>query len=48
MVNTFSAAADLQLLDPFWRERAERTVLPNGLTLILPTGLLRWRRSRSG
>jgi zinc protease len=32
---SFSAAADLRLLDPFWREPAERTVLPNGLTLIL-------------
>jgi zinc protease len=30
-----SAAADLRLLDPFWREPVERTVLPNGLTLIL-------------
>jgi zinc protease len=35
MVTSFSAAADLRLLDPFWREPAERTVLPNGLTLIL-------------
>ena len=35
MVTSFSAAADLRLLDPFWREAAERTVLPNGLTLIL-------------
>lgn len=30
-----SATADLRLLDPFWREPVERTVLPNGLTLIL-------------
>ena len=35
MVTSFSAAADLRLLDPFWREPAERIVLPNGLTLIL-------------
>ena len=35
MVTSFSAAADLRLLDPFWREAAERIVLPNGLTLIL-------------
>jgi zinc protease len=35
MASSFSAAADLRLLDPFWREPAERTVLPNGLTLIL-------------
>ncbi|HVS52172.1 MAG TPA: pitrilysin family protein [Opitutaceae bacterium] len=28
-------ASDLQLLDAFWREPVERTVLPNGLTLIL-------------
>ena len=34
-IPSFSAAADLRLLDPFWREPAERTVLPNGLTLIL-------------
>jgi zinc protease len=26
---------DLRLLDPFWTEPVERTVLPNGLTLIL-------------
>ena len=32
---TASLAADLRLLDPFWREPVERTVLPNGLTLIL-------------
>lgn len=30
-----SAPADLSLLDAFWREPVERTVLPNGLTLIL-------------
>ena len=30
-----SATADLRLLDAFWREPVERTVLPNGLTLIL-------------
>jgi len=30
-----SATADLHLLDAFWREPVERTVLPNGLTLIL-------------
>jgi zinc protease len=35
MATSFSAAADLRLLDPFWREPADRTVLPNGLTLIL-------------
>ncbi len=29
------AAADLRLLAPFWHESVERTVLPNGLTLIL-------------
>lgn len=29
------AAADLRLLTPFWHEHVERTVLPNGLTLIL-------------
>ncbi|MBI4624326.1 MAG: insulinase family protein [Verrucomicrobia bacterium] len=29
------AAADLRLLNAFWGERVERTVLPNGLTLIL-------------
>ncbi len=32
---TASLAADLRLLDPFWREPVERTVLSNGLTLIL-------------
>lgn len=30
-----SATADLRLLDSFWREPVERTVLANGLTLIL-------------
>src|SRR4051812_10218569 len=30
-----SSADDLRLLDAFWREPVERTVLPNGLTLIL-------------
>jgi zinc protease len=30
-----SAPTDLRLLDSFWREPVERTVLPNGLTLIL-------------
>ncbi|MDB6094765.1 MAG: peptidase domain protein [Verrucomicrobia bacterium] len=30
-----SAAADLRLLDPFWHEPVDRTVLPNGLTVIL-------------
>lgn len=30
-----SLAADLKLLAPFWREPVERTVLPNGVTLIL-------------
>ena len=35
MAKSYSASADLQLLSPFWRESVERTVLPNGLTLIL-------------
>jgi len=35
MAKSSSAAADLRLLDAFWREPVERTVLPNGLTLIL-------------
>ncbi|MBS0662705.1 MAG: insulinase family protein [Verrucomicrobia bacterium] len=35
MASTPSAAADLRLLDPFWRESVERTVLPNGVTVIL-------------
>lgn len=30
-----AAAADLRLLDTFWREPVERTVLPNGLTLLM-------------
>lgn len=29
------AAADLRLLDSFWAEPVDRTILPNGLTLIL-------------
>jgi len=33
--STSSLATDLKLLSPFWRESVERTVLPNGLTLIL-------------
>lgn len=33
--STSSLAADLKLLAPFWRESVERTVLPNGVTLIL-------------
>lgn len=35
MANTSSASADLPLLDAFWREPVERTVLANGLTLII-------------
>jgi Predicted Zn-dependent peptidases len=35
MASNVSAAADFRLLDAFWREPVERTVLPNGLTLIL-------------
>ena len=35
MAQFSSAAADLRLLDPFWRETVERIVLPNGLTIIL-------------
>ena len=35
MAQLSSAAADLRLLEPFWSEPVERTVLPNGLTLIL-------------
>lgn len=34
-MSTPAAAADFRLLEPFWREPVERTVLPNGLTLIL-------------
>lgn len=35
MAKLSSVTADLRLLDPFWREHVERTVLANGLTLIL-------------
>src|ERR1051325_4944151 len=35
MRKSYSASADLRLLDAFWREPVERTVLPNGLTLIM-------------
>jgi zinc protease len=35
MAHSSSAAADLRLLDAFWREPVERLVLQNGLTLIL-------------
>ena len=35
MASIPSAAADLRLLDPFWREAVDRTVLPNGVTVIL-------------
>src|SRR3954465_856116 len=35
MAKLSSAGADLRLLDAFWREPIQRTVLPNGLTLIL-------------
>jgi zinc protease len=35
MPNLSSGARDFRLLDAFWREPVERTVLPNGLTLIL-------------
>ena len=31
MAKSYSASADLRLLDPFWRERVDRVVLPNGL-----------------
>ena len=34
MPTSYSASADLRLLDAFWREPVERTVLPNGVTLI--------------
>jgi Predicted Zn-dependent peptidases len=30
-----SASAQFQLLAPFWKERVERTVLPNGLTVLI-------------
>ena len=33
--STSALASDLKLLAPFWRESVERTVLPNGVTLIL-------------
>jgi zinc protease len=35
MAKSYSASADLRLLDAFWRERVDRVVLPNGLTLIM-------------
>src|SRR5881275_3160919 len=35
MPKSYSTPADLRLLDAFWREPVQRTVLPNGLTLIL-------------
>ncbi|HVU23173.1 MAG TPA: pitrilysin family protein [Opitutus sp.] len=35
MPNLTAGATDYRLLDAFWREPVERTVLPNGLTLIL-------------
>lgn len=35
MAKLSPVTADLRLLEPFWREPVERTVLPNGLTLIL-------------
>jgi len=35
MPKTISPSADFRLLDPFWREPVERTVLSNGLTVIL-------------
>jgi zinc protease len=35
MAKLSPVSADLRLLEPFWREPVERTVLPNGLTLIL-------------
>jgi zinc protease len=35
MPKSYSAPADLRLLDAFWREPVERLVLPNGLTLIM-------------
>lgn len=35
MTVSASAAAELRLLAPFWQEPVVRTVLPNGLTLIL-------------
>jgi zinc protease len=35
MPKSYTASADLRLLDAFWREPVERVVLPNGLTLIM-------------
>ncbi|MSU65294.1 MAG: insulinase family protein [Opitutus sp.] len=35
MRKTSSSAADLRLLNAFWAEEVDRSVLPNGLTLIL-------------
>ncbi len=35
MAPKISFAADLRLLEPFWREPVERFVLPNGLTALL-------------
>lgn len=35
MATTDSAKRDFQLLERFWREPVERTVLPNGLTLLV-------------
>ena len=35
MPKSSPAFPDLKLLDPFWNEPVERTVLPNGLTLIV-------------
>lgn len=35
MAKLSPVAADLRLLEPFWRESVERSVLPNGLTVIL-------------
>ncbi|MSU51109.1 MAG: insulinase family protein, partial [Opitutus sp.] len=35
MPKSYSTSADLRLLDSFWREPVERTVLPNGLTLVM-------------
>lgn len=35
MAKSSSFTADLALLDPFWKESVERTVLPNGVTLLL-------------
>ncbi len=35
MPKSLPVFADLKLLDPFWNEAVDRTVLPNGLTLIV-------------